>query len=54
MAHVLFAVGTYLAYQWWTVPDKKEMERLKEQKKRAQELKKQKEEEIMNKLNKKR
>ena len=51
MAHVLFAVGTYLAYQWWTVPDKKEMERLKEQKKRAQELKKQKEEEIMNKLN---
>ena len=51
MAHILFAVGTYLAYQWWTVPDKKEMERLKEQKKRAQELKKQKEEELTNKLN---
>ena len=52
MAHLGFAVGSYLAYQWWNSDnDKKEMERLKEQKKRAQELKKQKEEEILRTLN---
>ena len=52
MAHLAFAVGSYLAYQWWNSDnDKIKTKKLKEKKKKAQELKKQKEEELMKKLN---
>jgi len=52
MAHLGFAVGSYLTYQLWGYLDgKDETKKLKEQKKRAQELKKQKEEEILRTLN---